>query len=79
MYYQILIKDAFQELAPRLLSFILLLPSPSFEADPNSWGAQLARGQQLVFCLGWGANSRLVAPASHLPEPAVKTRAVGDR
>ena len=28
MYYQILIKDAFQEPAPRLLSFLLLLSNP---------------------------------------------------
>lgn len=34
MYYQILIKDAFQEPALRLLSFTLLLPNPPFDAEP---------------------------------------------
>lgn len=46
MYYQILIKDAFQEPAPRLLSFTFLFLNPSLDAV-DVW---LGRGLGLVFC-----------------------------
>lgn len=58
MYYQILIKDAFQEPALRLLSFALLLPNPSLRAEPKSAGARLGRGQgaSLVLTQGCGVG-----------------------